>query len=145
MYPCIILYLILHNPQFTKEIVPRSSNLETFHQSEQFQNKLCCVASQNRFSTHLLLQNICRCRRFFLFTLGFPKVERIISWLRISCRNSSTHFKVQVVDIIAFQTKHWTKYSFIFAKKLFHHIKSWFRHQKIFLACLLQQSLIFTD
>ena len=34
-----------------------------------------------------------------------PKVKQIISRLRILCCNSLTHFKLQVVDIMTFQTK----------------------------------------
>ena len=73
---------------------------------------------QNYFSTHLRLQKV------FVFTLVIPKVEPIISWQRISYCNSLTHFKLQVVDIVTFQTKCWTKTSIFFPKKLCYPIKN---------------------
>ena len=77
---------------------------------------------QSALFVKIVFRHICRCRTSAAaeFTLVIPKVERIISWLRISSCNSLSHFKLQVVDIIAFQTKPRTKNSLIFAKKLFH-------------------------
>ena len=72
----------------------------------------------------------------YSFCNVIPNLERIISWLRISCCNSLTHFKVQMVDIIAFQTNHKTWNFLSFALNLFHPIITWFWHQKKFLACL---------
>ena len=68
----------------------------------------------------------------FVYLL-FDKVKQIISWLRILCCNSLTHFKLQVVDIMTFQTKFWTKSSIFFPKKLFYQIKTIFRCQNKFL------------
>ena len=64
---------------------------------------------QNRFLTHLPLQNICRCRRFFLFTRVIPKVERIIScrdvkllkilWMRFDTENTQSREKADIYRI----------------------------------------------
>ena len=65
-----------------------------------------------------------------------PKVKRIISWLSISCCNSLTNFKLQVVDIMTFQTKLCTKSFIFFPKKLFYPIKTMFKLNKNFYSTL---------
>ena len=62
-----------------------------------------------------------------------PKVKRIISWLRISCCNSLIHFKLEVVDIMSFQTKLCSESFIYFPKELFYPIKTIFRLWNKFL------------